>query len=675
MKHFKFILATLIICSVSISFSQEKMTPELLWKLKRVGGVQVSPDLSKTIYSTTAYQVKEETSSREIKLIDLKTNVITNLSDKLERLSFLSWYSNEHLLVQKTTAENKEVGLFNISDFSYKKMAIFPKTANGIKLSSDKQHFLFIQDVKLDQKITERHPDLPKANAIVTEELMFRHWDQWHDYKYSHVFVMSKVDGNFTNAIDIMPNERFDSPLNPFGGMEQISFSADSKSIVYTSKKKTGLEYAESTNSQLYRYDIQSKKQSCITTNYKGYDVQPVFSNTGDLAWLSMEKNGFESDKNDIILRDAKTKTDVNLTEAIDLTVSDFIFNLKGDKIYFKAVTEATYQLFELDIKTKKHRQITTGQHNYSSLHFAGKKLIGTRQDMNHPNEVFSIDIKKGKQEQLTDENKEVFSKLKTCPIQKRWITTSDDKKMLTWVILPPDFDSTKTYPTLLYCQGGPQSAVSQFYSFRWNFQLMASNGYIVVAPNRRGLPGFGQEWNDAISKDWGGQPMDDYLSAIDEISKESYVDEDKIGAVGASYGGYSVYYLAGIHENRFKTFISHCGLFNLESWYGTTEELFFANWDIGGPYWKKENKELYLKNSPHKMIDKWNTPMMVIHGGNDFRVPISEGLQAYQAAQIKGIPSKFLYFPEEGHWVLSPQNGLVWHREFFGWLDQWLKK
>ncbi|MCB0478320.1 MAG: S9 family peptidase, partial [Crocinitomicaceae bacterium] len=334
----------------------------------------------------------------------------------------------------------------------------------------------------------------------------------------------------------------------------------------------------------------------------------------------------------------------------------------------------ATVQLFEFDLKKNKTRQITDGDHNWTSIALAGKYLVGTKTTMNHPNEIFKVDIKKGEETQLSHVNKEIYEKIKTSKIEKRWITTSDNKKMLTWVIYPPDFDPNKKYPTLLYCQGGPQSAVSQFFSFRWNFQLMAANDYIIVAPNRRGLPGFGQEWNETISKDWGGQAMKDYLAAIDSVSKEPYCDENRMGAIGASYGGYSVYYLAGNHEKRFKTFISHCGLFNLYSWYGTTEELFFANWDIGGPYWLKENAELYQKNSPSNYVQNWDTPMLVIHGEKDFRVPIGEGMQAFQVAQIKGIPSRFLYFPGEGHWVLSPQNGIVWHREFFNWLDRWLK-
>jgi dipeptidyl aminopeptidase/acylaminoacyl peptidase len=278
--------------------------------------------------------------------------------------------------------------------------------------------------------------------------------------------------------------------------------------------------------------------------------------------------------------------------------------------------------------------------------------------------------------ENITKINDDILKNFPVPTVQEKWYTTTDGKKLLTWIIVPPNFDVDQKYPTLLYCQGGPQSPVSQYFSYRWNFRVMASHGYIVVAPNRRGLPGFGEEWNAQISKDWGGQAMQDYLVAIDSsVAQIPNIDKERLGAVGASYGGYSVYYLAGIHNNRFKAFVSHCGLFNLESWYGTTEEMFFANHDIGGPYWLPENKELYAKNSPHKMVDKWNTPMLVIHGGKDFRVPESEGMQAFQVLQTKNIPSKYLYFPDEGHWITKPQNGVLWYREYFDWLDTYLMK
>jgi dipeptidyl aminopeptidase/acylaminoacyl peptidase len=386
-----------------------------------------------------------------------------------------------------------------------------------------------------------------------------------------------------------------------------------------------------------------------------------------------MPRNGFEADKNDIIIRGLDGK-DINLTAQVDQTVGSYVWHPNGKFIYFISPTKGTEQIFEIDLKTKKIRQVTSGQHDYVSLSIFGESIYTGRQSMVAPTDLFMVPIKKGTITQLTTANAEILSTITLPKVEEKWITTTDGKQMLVWVVLPPNFDQDKQYPSLLYCQGGPQSMVSQFFSYRWNLALMASQGYVIVAPNRRGLPGFGQDWNDVISQDWGGQAMKDYLSAADEAFKLPYIDRNRMGAVGASYGGYSVYMLAGIHENRFKTFISHCGLFNLESWYGTTEELFFANWDHKGPYWKTENKENYTKNSPHNYVQNWNTPMLVIHGGMDFRVPESEGMQAFQAAQLLGLRSKYLHFPTEGHWVQSPQNGLLWQREFFEWLNTDLK-
>jgi dipeptidyl aminopeptidase/acylaminoacyl peptidase len=457
------------------------------------------------------------------------------------------------------------------------------------------------------------------------------------------------------------------------GGSEQFCYSNDSKKIIYTSKKLQGKDFALSTNSELYEYDILSGITKNLTLGNKGYDMNPAFSSKGTLAWQSMPRDGFESDKNHLKIM-ATDGEIVDLTKELDITVGSFCWHPSGDLIYFIAPKNGTEQLFELNVISGKTRQLTSGQFDFVSLSVFGETIYAGRQSMVEPTELFSYTIKKNKLAQLTNANTELIKTLKMPKAEERWVETTDGKKMLVWMVYPPDFDPAKKYPALLYCQGGPQSQVSQFFSYRWNLALMASKGYIVVAPNRRGLPGFGQEWNDAISKDWGGQAMKDYLTAIDNAAQEPYVDETRLGAVGASYGGYSVYMLAGIHENRFKTFVAHCGLFNLESWYGTTEELFFANWDQGGPYWLDVNKENYKKNSPHNYVANWNTPILVIHGGMDFRVPESEGMQAFQAAQLKGIRSKYLYFPTEGHWVQSPQNSIVWQREFFEWLATDLK-
>ena len=490
------------------------------------------------------------------------------------------------------------------------------------------------------------------------------------------MFVYKLDDNQISSAgEDLLINEKFDGILPPHGGSEQFTYSNDCKKIVYTSKKKSGKEFAVSTNSQLYEYSIESKQTKLLTEGYNGYDVNPGFSPNGQyLAWQSMVEEGHEAGKNDIVIRDLKTGKDINLTKGNDVSVTDFQWHPSTKEIYYIASHLGTKAIFKVNIETSINTQLTEEECDYVSLTITDNAIIAGRQSMIAPTDLYEISLKKGKAKQLTEINKEILDKIDLPTIEKRWVETTDGKRMLVWMIFPPKFDASKKYPALLYCQGGPQSPVSQFFSYRWNFTVMASQGYVVIAPNRRGLPGFGQEWNDAISKDWGGQAMKDYLSAVDNVSTEPYIDVNRVGAVGASYGGYSVYYLAGIHENRFKTFVAHCGLFNLESWYGTTEELFFANHDIGGPYWKPENKDFYTKNSPHYKVDKWNTPIMVIHGGMDFRVPESEGMQAFQVAQLKGLKSKYLYFPEESHWVSGPQNSLVWYREFFEWLAQDLK-
>jgi dipeptidyl aminopeptidase/acylaminoacyl peptidase len=477
-----------------------------------------------------------------------------------------------------------------------------------------------------------------------------------------------------------MPNEPFHCPQKPFGGSEDYLWSPDSKNILYVTKKLSGVDYAVSTNTDIYQYNIETKKTTNLTVENKGYDTQPAFSSKGQLAWLQMKRDGYESDKNDIIVK--IDGASVNLTANWDGTVNSFIWQDKGTKIYYVAPINGTVQLFEIKIpsnaeKISAPKQITNGQFDVNGIVGQTKNtLIASRRDMNHAVELYSINLKNGEMQQLTHANDDTYNSILLGKVEKRMIKTTDGKDMVTWVIYPPNFDPSKKYPTLLYCQGGPQGALSQFYSFRWNFQLMAANGYIIVAPNRRGMPGHGVEWNEQISKDYGGQNMKDYLSAIDELAKEPYVDNDRLGAIGASYGGYSVFYLAAIHQGRFKSFISHDGIFDWRSMYGTTEELFFVNFDLGGPYWDKNNaaaQKSHIQFNPAEKVSMWNTPILIIQGGLDYRVPIGQGLAAFQAAQVQGIKSKLLFFPEENHWVLDPQNSLVWQREFYKWLKETL--
>ena len=542
--------------------------------------------------------------------------------------------------------------------------------------SPNGKYVLTSEEVAIQKvKGTDLYPQLTESNMMIYNDLNYRHWDVWEDGKYSHVLIEEKGTGIRT---DIMGDEPFDCPQKPFGGGEDYIWAPNGKSVLYVTKKLFGTEYAVSTNTDIYEYNLETEETKNLTESNKGYDTQPSFSDEGCLAYLQMKRDGYESDKNDIIL--SKDEAKWNLTEAWDGTVNGFTWGENSDRIYFTAPVGGTVHLFEVVIpksldKLKAPRQITSGQFDVRGIvGQSGKTMVVNRGDMNHATELFTVTLKTGEMKQLSHANDELYNSIKLSKVEKRITKATDGKDLLSWVIYPPDFDSTKTYPTLLYCQGGPQGALSQFYSYRWNFQLMAAHGYIVIAPNRRGMPGYGVEWNEQISKDYGGQNMQDYLAAIDDLATEPYVNKDELGCVGASYGGYSAFYLAAIHEGRFKTFIAHDGIFNWKSMYGTTEELFFVNWDLGGAYWDKDNEVAQRSHNsfnPSERVEDWTAPIMVIQGGKDYRVPIGQGLEAYQSAQLQGIKSRLLYFPEENHWVLDYQNSLIWHTEFYKWLEE----
>ncbi|MEM0996142.1 MAG: S9 family peptidase [Bacteroidota bacterium] len=678
----KALLLLLFLGQALIGAAQERLTPELLWRIARIGDVQVSPDGQQVLFGASFYDLQKNKGNRDLFVVDLAGAAQGNAATPKRLTNTPSGEYNA-----RWRPDGKKIGFLRAGDNGlvlYEMnpdgtgeavAARYPDGMGNFAYSPDGRYISFTQDVKLDQTVQDRYPDLPEADARIIDDLMYRHWNQWHDYAYSHVFYATYEDGRAGNPVDIMPEEPYDSPLNPFGGDEQIAWSPDGKTIAYSCKKLQGKAYAVSTNSDVYLYSINFKKTVNLTEGMEGYDLEPAFSPDGSkLAWLSMERAGFESDRNRIFIYDISKGTKEELTRKFDHSVRGMTWSADGTTIYFTAAIAGTIQTFSIAVANGKTKQVTVGTHNYNSVAEAGNLLVGSRNSMSYPAELYVVDKKNGKEAQLTDMNTNILGSVQWGNVRKRMVKTSDGKDMLTWVIYPPNFDPNKKYPTLLYCQGGPQSTVSQFFSYRWNFQLMAASDYIIVAPNRRGLPSFGQEWNDQISGDWGGQAMRDYLAAIDDVAKESYVDKDRLGAVGASYGGYSVYYLAGIHEKRFKTFISHCGLYNLESWYGSTEEMFFANWDLKGAYWDQPEPKSYGAFSPHKLAGNWDTPMLVIHGGKDFRVPETQGMEAFNAAQLQGIPSRFLYFPKEGHWVQSPQNGVLWHRIFFEWLDKYLK-
>lgn len=630
----KIFFLTFTIVSLN-SMAQNVMTPELLWKLGRLTQLGISKDGKNVVYKVSTPSIEENKSNVKFYSLPINGGNAIEIPDT------------------KTILNNKNI-------------------------SADGKYIVYNEEVKIEKILgKDLYPELTKSDVQIYNGLNYRHWDTWNEGKCNHVFYKENTTGAV--GIDIMEGENFDSPQKPFGDDKDYIWSPDSKSILYVCKKKDGTAYAVSTNTDIYEYNIETKKTINRTETNLGYDVAPQFSPSGDLSWLQMKRDGYEADKNDIIV--SFKGTDMNLTANWDGTVDSFKW-ANGQKIYFIAPVDGTKQLFEVNfpgltrIAVNVH-QVTAGDFDVTSIiGFSGSKILLTRTDMNHADEIYSFDLAKNSWKQLSNVNTATYNSLALSKTERRYVTTTDGKKMLVWVILPPDFDATKKYPTLLFCQGGPQAPLTQSYSFRWNFSLMAAQGYVVVAPNRRGMQGHGVAWNEQISGDWGGQVMQDYLSAIDDVSKESYVDKNRLGCVGASYGGYSVFYLAGIHNNRFKTFIAHDGVFNTQSMFGTTEEVFFNNWDFGGAYWEKDNKvaqKSYTVFNPITLVDKWNTPILIVQGGKDFRVPIGQGQEAFQAAQLRGIKSRLLYFPDENHWVLKPQNAQVWQGEFFKWLKETL--
>lgn len=630
-------------CTLSFAQSNQPaaktvMTPELLWKLGRVSGLGISKDEKYVVYAVSSPDAAENKNTRKIYAIALAGGgpiVISNADSMLK----------------------------------------------NDKISPDGKYSISTAEVKIKNLTgTDNYPELKKSNVYIFDNLNYRHWDTYEDGKFGHVMLSSMANGIAGAAKDLMPGEPFDCPQKPFGGDEDYIWNPNGKEVVYCTKKEYGTAYALSTNTDLYAYNIETGKTRNLTEGMPGYDINPSFNQKGELAWLSMKRAGYEADKQDIIVSNGITK--MNLTaQRDDIHVENYRWSNDGKKLYFTAPVDGTLQLFRVTYPglTKMMpaiTQITKGDFDVTAIvGESGDKLVVSRTDMNHAAELYTVTMN-GELQQLTHVNDAIYATLGMSRTERRMVRTTDGKQMLVWVIYPPDFDPAKKYPTLLYCQGGPQSPLTQFYSYRWNFQLMAANGYIVVAPNRRGMPGHGTKWNEAISKDWGGQVMNDYFSAIDNVSKEKYVDQSRLGCIGASYGGYSVFYLAAIHNKRFKTFISHDGIFDFRSMYGTTDEMWFENWEKSGAYWDKNNtaaQKSFTKFNPSDMVSKWNTPILIFQGGKDYRVPIEQGQQAFQAAQLRGIKSRFILLPDQNHWVLTVQDALVWQHEFYKWLKETL--
>ena len=688
-----------------IQLKSDLMTPEALWAMGRIGGAAVSPDAKSIVYQVGYYSVPENKGHQM-----LFTMAADGSNQKALTVDAQSETSAVWIARGKRIAFLREGQLWSMNDDGTdRKQLTHSKTdIEGFLFSPDETMVILIKSIPYHGSIKENPSDLPKATGRLVTDMNYRHWDHYVE-SIPHPFLAKVTSEGVDEGEDILQGEPYECPMAPFGGIEQLAWSPDSKTIAYTSRKKEGVAYAISTDADIYLYNIHARetKNLCKPEGYRepaidatkstkdqavnkqaedcnvGYDTNPSFSPDGKyLAWQSMARNGYESDRNRLCVYELATGKKTYVTESFDSNVDAFTWAPDSKTLYFLGCWHACIHVYQTNLQGKV-MQLTDGMYDYGSLQMMGKKLLVTRHSMSSPDDLYVVTPskkeKKSEVTQLTFENKHILDQLQMGEVRERWVTTTDGKQEQVWVILPPHFDETKKYPTLLYCEGGPQSPVSQFWSYRWNFQIMAAHGYVIIAPNRRGLPGYGSEWNEQISGDWTGQCMKDYLSAIDDaVANLPFVDKDRLGCVGASFGGFSVYYLAGHHDKRFKAFIAHDGAFNLESMYTDTEEAWFSNWEYDDAYWNSDatdNARRTYANSPHKFVDKWDTPILCIHGEKDYRINANQGMGAFNAARMRGIPAELLIFPDENHWVLQPQNGVLWQRTFFSWLDKWLKK
>ena len=689
-----------------IKVENHLMTPEALWAMGRIGGAEASPNGKQVVYQVGYYSVKENKGHQMLFIMDANGKNQKALTTDAKSETDAAWIQGGQKIA---FIRGGQLWSMNPDGTDRKQLTNDELGIQGFRFSPDGKKVILIKELPYHGTIQKNPSDLPLATGRLVTDMNYRHWDHYVE-SILHPFVADVAeDGTINAGEDILKGEPFECPMAPFGGIEQLAWSPDSKTIAYTCRKKEGVQYAISTDSDIYLYNIGTRetKNLCKEAGYvepkidatksmknqavnapenlknnPGYDINPQFSADGKyVAWQSMARDGYESDRNRLCVYELATGKKNYVSEKFDSNVEGFVWNKDNKSLTFIGVWHGTLNLYQANFKGEV-KQITNEWADYGSISLAnsGNKLLATKASMSHPTDIYIVtpgkNAKSTKVEQITRENDHILSQLNMGKCEQRWVKTTDGKQMLTWVILPPDFDPSQKYPVLLYCQGGPQSVVSQFWSYRWNFQLMAAQGYIVVAPNRRGLPSFGQEWLDQISGDYSGQNIRDYLSAIDDVAREPWADRERMGCVGASYGGYSVYFLAGCHEKRFKAFISHCGIFDFDSMYGETEELFFVNNDYGGPYWDTANAtaQRSYANSPHKFVSKWDTPILIITGEKDFRIPYTQSLEAFTAARTLGIPARLVAFENEAHQVFKPQNSLVWNREFFGWLDKYVK-
>ncbi len=663
--------------------AEGKFTPEIMWKMSRIGQQVLSEDGSKLIYTVTQYNLAENRGITRLWLRDMATAEECAITDYNSTNTAPQWLSENRIAFMSNRSGSMQAWAMDIDGQNLTQLTDIEGGIEGFGIAGD--HAFYVQRVKVAPlKGSDKYADMDKSKVRLYDDLMVRHWDYWDDGSYLHIFAADYKDGKIVDGVDIIGADKaYDAPLAPYFDTAEIRLSPDGSMLAYTCKPLTGVDYALSTDSDIFLYDFATKatrnlsKEAAAQGDEKfvGYDKYPVFSPDGTkVAFRSQRRPGNEADQQRLWVFDLATNQCTYITRGQDYCVTEVAWD-GNEAIYFVLPWRGTHQVAHIDLAgNMKH--ITKGNHDINTFTFAGGKIVANMNTISKAVELYDVNLESGELTQLTDVNREVYDNIKFGEVQERWITTTDGKKMLTWVILPPDFDPTKKYPTLLYCQGGPQSTVSQFWSYRWNFQLMAAEGYVIVAPNRRGCPSFGQEWTDQISGDYSGQNIRDYLAAIDEVSKEPWVDTDHRGCVGASYGGYSTYYLAGVHEGRFKAFIAHCGIFNFESMYGHTEELFFVTNDYGGAYWESDNATAMRSyaNSPHKKVANWDSPIMIITGEKDYRIPYSQSLEAFTAARVQGLDARLVSFENEAHQVFQPQNSVVWNREFFGWLNKYLK-